>query len=217
MQKTACLLIVDDDPLFSAPIVQFLGDAGHTVRTTADIDALYATPVDADLLLLGRPRQRVSALSLLVDLRQRAETLPVIMVGQPGDLGDRIAALESGADDFVLRPVVPRELGARIQSVLRRSAPRAAPRRPVLRFAGWSLDTDSGLLSSPNGLAVQIPPRDVALLTQVLHDPSDGDARDRLMAHVDVPLETLRPDCVAPAAAPRRAIRGVATLLERCD
>jgi two-component system OmpR family response regulator len=103
------------------------------------------------------------------------------------DLYDRIAGLESGADDYVGKPFEPRELVARIQTVLRRvrapSAPLAgnAALAEVVCFDGWSLHREERRLTSPQGLVVPLSNAEFRLLTTFLKTPRRLFSRDQLM------------------------------------
>ena len=215
MHAPARLLIVDDDPLFTDPLAIFLARAGHAVTHSDEAGAVLAQGLAADLVLLGSPRERQPSLGLLAELRGRS-TVPVIMIGHAAGLADRVKALEAGADDFVVKPLSPRELAARVNAVLRRVAPR--PARPVLRFAGWSLDTETRLLTSSNGFAVPLPEEACYRLKRFLQNPGDPETREALMAHVGAlggadPFSGV--DALAPAPSSRR-FRGVGAYLAHC-
>ena len=116
------LLIVDDDRDIRTLLADHLRDAGYRVTTAADgvemRKVLEKGPVDLITLDLNMPRE--DGLTLCRDLRARSQT-PVIMLTARGEPIDRIIGLEMGADDYLAKPFEPRELLARIRSVLRRA------------------------------------------------------------------------------------------------
>jgi len=117
--------------------------------------------------------------------RLRADSiLPVIMLTARGEETDRITGLETGADDYLPKPFNPRELLARIQSVLRRARtlPENLPPDQVRRFsfAGWKLDTATRQLLSPDGVVVPLSGAEYRLLLTFLHHAGQVLSRDRL-------------------------------------
>src|SRR5690606_18415721 len=116
------LLIVDDDREIRTLLAEQLADAGFRVSTAADGTdmrrQLERGPVDLIVLDLNLPRE--DGLTLCRDLRAKSQT-PIIMLTARGEPIDRIVGLEMGADDYVPKPFEPRELLARIKSVLRRA------------------------------------------------------------------------------------------------
>jgi len=120
------VLVVDDEPIVREVVVRYLRREGYRTLEAGDGDAARAllerdTPnlVVLDLMLPG-----MDGLALCRWIRARSE-LPVIMLTARGEEADRIVGLELGADDYVTKPFSPRELAARVRSVLRRAAPPA--------------------------------------------------------------------------------------------
>jgi two-component system OmpR family response regulator len=186
MENGDHILIVDDD----AEIRRLLGDylRRNGLRTTAVADgkamwsALETERIDLVVLDLMLPGE--DGLTLCRKLRADSD-LPVIMLTARGDETDRIVGLEMGADDYVPKPFSPRELLARIKVVLRRA--RSLPRnlRPeearVLRFAGWTLDTTTRNLLSPQGVVVALSGAEYRLLKVLLTHPNRVLNRDQLL------------------------------------
>jgi two-component system OmpR family response regulator len=137
-----------------------------------------------DLVVLDLMLPGEDGLTLCRKLRADSD-LPVIMLTARGDETDRIVGLEMGADDYVPKPFSPRELLARIKVVLRRA--RSLPRnlRPeearVLRFAGWTLDTTTRNLLSPQGVVVALSGAEYRLLKVLLTHPNRVLNRDQLL------------------------------------
>jgi len=186
MENGDHILIVDDD----AEIRRLLGDylRRNGLRATAVADgksmwsALETERIDLVVLDLMLPGE--DGLTLCHRLRADSD-LPVIMLTARGDETDRIVGLEMGADDYVPKPFSPRELLARIKVVLRRS--RSLPRnlRPeearLMRFAGWTLDTATRNLLSPDGVVVALSGAEYRLLRVLLTHPNRVLSRDQLM------------------------------------
>jgi two-component system OmpR family response regulator len=115
-----------------------------------------------------------------------AHQLPTIFLTARGEATDRIVGLEIGADDYVVKPFEPRELVARIRSVLRRTA-RGAPEtgdEDVFTFEGWTLDPLKRRLTDPDGAAVAISSAEFRLLMAFLEHPRQVLDRDRLLEMV---------------------------------
>jgi two-component system response regulator QseB len=123
------LLLVEDDPMIAQALERGLRAEGFAVdhaRDAGEADtALRAQPYDLALLDLGLPGG--DGLSLLRALRARGDALPVLIVTARDALASRVAGLDAGADDYVVKPFELDELTARIRAVLRRRAGRSAP------------------------------------------------------------------------------------------
>ena len=115
------VLIIDDDERLNTLLTEYLARFGYSVRTaarpTAGLRALKADP--PDLVILDVMLPEMDGLAVCKKIRETSR-VPVIMLTARGDVSDRIVGLELGADDYLPKPFEPRELGARIQAVLRR-------------------------------------------------------------------------------------------------
>ena len=124
------ILVVEDEPAIQELLRLNLEDAGFTVHTVADAESAQAQINAAlpDLILLDWMLPGQSGLAFARILRGDARTreLPIIMVTARSDEADRISGLEAWVDDYVTKPFSPRELKARIKTVLRRRAPESA-------------------------------------------------------------------------------------------
>ena len=178
------LLIVDDDPGLRELLADYLGRNGFRVSGVADGRGLWAAlerePVDLVILDLMLPGD--DGLVLCRTLRARSP-LPIIMLTARGDDTDRIVGLEMGADDYLPKPFNPRELLARIKSILRRA--RSVPAEPGetrrFHFAGWTLDVDARQLIAPDGVLVALGASDYRLLRVFLDHPQRVLNRDQLL------------------------------------
>ncbi|HUW50681.1 MAG TPA: response regulator [Sulfuricella sp.] len=172
------LLLVEDDSLLGDGIRAGLRLAGHTVDWVKDGVAaqlaLEAEEYSLVVLDLGLPR--LSGLELLRWLRQSGETLPVLILTARDTVADRVKGLDSGADDYLVKPFDLEELAARVRSLLRRSSGRASP---LLKHGEITLDP-AAHRATRLGLAVELPPREFAILQQLLENTGRALSRERL-------------------------------------
>ncbi|MCF8150685.1 MAG: response regulator [Burkholderiaceae bacterium] len=180
------LLVVDDDREIRKLLTEYLEQAGYRVSAVADgkamrrmFDAHRVDLVVLDLMLPGE-----DGLTLCRDLRARSN-LPVLMLTARGTEVDRIIGLEMGADDYLAKPFNPRELLARIKSILRRAQslpPNLAAEDIVaLRFADWTLDVAARHLVAPDGLVVPLSGAEYRLLRVFLDHAQCVLSRDQLL------------------------------------
>jgi two-component system OmpR family response regulator len=180
------LLLVDDDPELRELLRDYLGQAGFRITAVADgremQKAMGAAPYDMVILDIMLPGE--DGLSLCRRLRAQSH-IPILMLTARGDEIDRIVGLEMGADDYLSKPFNPRELLARIKSVLRRagSLPENLTAEDVhsFRFAGWTLDTQSRQLLSPIGVVVDLSGVEFKVLRILVERPNRVLSRDQLL------------------------------------
>ena len=178
------LLLVDDERTLREPLAEYLSGQGFSVReaeSAAAARSLLANEAP-DLVLMDIMMPGEDGLSLC---RHVAETrgLPVILLTAKGEAMDRIIGLEIGADDYVTKPFEPRELVARIRSVLRRSERSGDPATPDLAyvFEGWQLDPLKRRLTDPRGVLVPISTAEFRMLRAFCDHPRQVLDRDRLL------------------------------------
>jgi len=163
------LLLVEDDAMIGAAAQQGLRQDGYAVdwvRDGAQADAaLAATPYDLVLLDLGLPRR--DGLALLRGWRERGRDVPVLIVTARDAVGDRVAGLDAGADDYLVKPFDLDELAARVRAVLRRRAGRSAP---VVRIGELEIDTAARRVRW-KGREVALSARELALLEALAQRP----------------------------------------------
>lgn len=178
------LLLVDDEAALREPLADYLARQGFELTQASSASEARSALRDArfDLVLLDIMMPGEDGLSLCRHLVE-TQDLPVIFLTARGEATDRIVGLEIGADDYVVKPFEPRELVARIRSVLRRSSRSAAPAADNLAFAfdGWRLDPLKRKLTDPEGAAVAISSVEFRLLTAFLEHPRQVLNRDRLL------------------------------------
>lgn len=184
------ILIVDDDPEMCHLISHFFEKNGFRVTSVPDgkgmMPLLNQEPVDLVVLDLMLPGE--DGLVLCRNLRA-ASDIPVIIVSAKGDDLDRIIGLEMGADDYLPKPFHPRELLARVRSVLRRTRATAQPERAaangeqdfVYHFAGWRLDMPTRQLYSPQEEKVFLSGSEFAMLCIFLNFPNQVLSREYLL------------------------------------
>ena len=181
------ILVVDDDAEIRSLLSEYLQKNGYRVTAVADGKGMWAA-LDggprADLVVLDLMLPGDDGLTLCRNLRARSE-LPVIMLTARGEETDRIVGLEMGADDYLAKPFNPRELLARIKSILRRARSLPENLQPDeanrLRFAGWTLDVAARNLVSPDGVVVALSGTEYKLLRIFLAHPNRVLNRDQLI------------------------------------
>ena len=184
MERADHVLVVDDDAEIRKLLGEYLERNGFRVSLANDgrdmrraLEAGRPDLVVLDLMLPGD-----SGLALCRDLRA-GSNLPVIMLTARADEVDRIVGLEMGADDYLAKPFSPRELLARIKSILRRTRGRPSGRADAhrLRFAGWTLDLAARQLVAPDGVIVALSGSEFRLLSVFLEHPNRVLDRNQLM------------------------------------
>ena len=220
------LLLVDDEPTLREPLAEYLTRQGFVVQEAESAAAArtrlaQATP---DLVLLDIMMPGEDGLSLCRHLVE-SRRLPTILLTAKGEAMGRIIGLEIGADDYVTKPFEPRELVARIRSVLRRAERPAAPATDdelLYEFEGWQLDPLKHRLTDPDGALVPLSTAEFRMLRAFCDHPRQVLDRDRLLdmvqgreAHlfdraVDNQISRLRRKIEADSRDPRfiQTVRG---------
>ena len=188
MTAAGCVLIVDDDPSIREMLAEYLGAHGFVTAQAEDGTSMRAEIERAtpDIVLLDLRLPREDGLTLARYLRERYD-VGIIMVTGSGEVVDRIVGLEVGADDYVTKPFDPRELLARVKSVLRRSQARPAADAPVDRaaqrvpFGRCRLDLASHQLFDGDGREVAITSMEFDLLKAFAEHPGKALSRDRIL------------------------------------
>ena len=180
------ILIVDDDAEIRGLLGEYLRKQGYRATAVADGKGLRAALEQSrpDVIVLDLMLPGEDGLALCRDLRARSE-IPIVMLTARGDETDRIVGLEMGADDYVAKPFNPRELLARVKSVLRRarSLPDNLKREEsgVCRFAGWALDLATRNLTAPDDVVVPLSGTEFRLLRIFLEHPNRVLTREQLI------------------------------------
>ncbi|WP_448663716.1 response regulator [Sphingomonas sp. CJ20] len=212
------LLIVDDDPGIRELTAGFLSQHGYIVDTASGGAEMRAAldKHDYALVVLDVMMPGEDGLSILRGM-DRDSGPPVVMMSAIGQDIDRIVGLEMGADDYLVKPVNPRELLARIRAVMRRSTQRGAvtrgvPDRHYMRFAGWRLDAVGRQLYDPEDVVINLSDGEFRLLLALVERPRRVLTRDALLdlsrgpmaehfdRAIDVQMSRLRKKLARPGA-----------------
>jgi DNA-binding response OmpR family regulator len=216
------VLIVEDSPRISSFLKKGLSEEGYAVATAGDGNTGYqlaqAEEFDVaivDVMLPGR-----SGIELVRDLREAGSTLPVLLLTARDETEDKIAGLDSGADDYLTKPFDFSELTARIRALLRRTGTGATPQ---LRAGDLELDPARREVRRA-GAPVTLTPKEFALLEYLLRNPDRPLSRAMIMEHVwgirfdpgtnvvDVFINSLR-NKVDPQRSIIQTVRGVGYMI----
>ncbi|ADR60571.1 MULTISPECIES: response regulator [Pseudomonas] len=172
------LLLVEDDIALGEGICDGLRQEGYTLDWLRDgVGGLHALQHETfDLLILDLGLPRMDGLELLRRLRAGGDSLPVLILTARDALDDRIAGLDAGADDYLVKPFDLNELKARLRALLRRSVGRA---KVLIEHAGVSLDPTTQQVQY-NGVEVVLTPKEYVLLHELLAQPGKVFTRERL-------------------------------------
>ncbi|MBK8980201.1 MAG: response regulator transcription factor [Planctomycetes bacterium] len=180
------ILVIEDDPAIQRGIVDAVEFAGYAASACGDgvtgLERARAPGVDLvvlDVMLPGR-----SGLDVLRELRRCRPTLPVVMVTAKGAESDRVAGLELGADDYVVKPFSARELLARIKAVLRRSAERPLDVAGHVVLARRRIDFERREVALPDGTRTALSEREAELLRYLVTNPGRAVSRDEILRSV---------------------------------
>lgn len=186
------VLVVDDDPELRQLLVADLnrrGFAASAVRDAAALDGALAQAMP-DILVLDWMLPDEDGPTILKRLRANPSTahLPILMLTARADDFDRVAGLEMGADDYLTKPFLPRELEARLRAILRRTLRMGIGAPPVVglapaawRIGPWRFDVARRMLEREDGAVKALTGSDFALLSLFVHHPGEVLHRDYLM------------------------------------
>ncbi len=178
------VLVVDDEPTVREVVAGYLRRDGHVVSEAGDghtaLDLLESEP--PDLVVLDMMLPGVNGLDILRRLRSTSD-IPVIMLTARTEESDRVAGLELGADDYVVKPFSPRELAARVNGVLRRVAPRSATPKKAIEFDGLTIDVVAREVRS-HGELVEMTPKEFEVLAFLAASPRQVFSRAELLKEV---------------------------------
>jgi len=211
------ILIVDDDEALCDLLCQYLGKQGFTMDSVENGTALdlYLEKSIPNLIILDQMMPGENGLSIAKRLTNTLD-IPIIMLSACGEDIDRILGLEMGADDYLAKPFNPRELLARIRSVLRRHTPKqkADADKTIYSFGAHTLDTMSQTLKQ-NDTKISLTQSEYSLLKLFLDNPNKVLSRDTLLENlkgyeclpfdrsVDVRIARLRQKIEADTTAPK--------------
>ena len=185
MSEMSRILIVEDDPSLVELLKYNLETEGFDVSVARDgeggLEAIHTQ--DPDLVVLDWMLPNMSGIEICRQMRQRTATrsTPVIMLTAKGEETDRIRGLETGADDYIVKPFSPAELTARIKAVLRRAHPEQAGNE--LRYEDIFMDLETHRVTR-NERAVKLGPTEFRLLKTFLEKPGRVFSREQLLDKV---------------------------------
>ena len=172
------ILLVEDDAMIGRAVLDVLRAEHYAVDWVRDgaaaEAALVAERYDLVLLDLGLPK--ADGLTVLRSLRARRDTVPVLVATARDAVGDRVAGLDAGADDYIVKPYDTDELLARVRALLRRSAARG---EPLISHKGLELNPATRE-ATLNGQPLSLTPREWALLEPMLQRPGVVFSRPQL-------------------------------------
>jgi two-component system response regulator QseB len=176
------LLIAEDDPQLGDGLTVGLRQDGYAVDWVKDgVAADLALKSESyDLLVLDLGLPRLAGMEVLTRLRERGQALPVLILTAHDATGDKIAGLDGGADDYLVKPIGLAELAARVRALARRAAGRAAP---LLRHGELVLDP-AGRQVTLAGMPVELSARELSLLQLLLENAGRVMTRAQLEASV---------------------------------
>ena len=228
MKSTPQVLVVADAPDADA-LCKALRALGLQAQAAGDGAAAHACLATQriDLVVVDQALRHVDGLALTRAL-QESRRMPVILIGGAGSGAiERVIGLEMGADDWVERPLLARELAARIRAVLYRTGLALPACNGRIRFDGWELRRRERSLRSPAGVPVALSGAECQLLAALLRQPRHPVSRDELAARVgceaasagrgvDLLVSRLRRKLAADAGhAPTiRSVRGIGYRVE---
>ena len=182
MAKT--ILIVEDDQNIAELLQLYLNNEGYQTHVASDggqgVDLFRR--VTPDLVLLDIMLPVLDGWGVLRAIRQSAQT-PVIMLTAKGETSDKVAGLKQGADDYITKPFEMKEVLARVEAVLRRTADEDAGKKRRLSFEKLVIDLDSFELIV-DGKRVETPPKEMELLYHLASSPNRVYTRNQLLDEV---------------------------------
>ena len=182
MNKKA--LVVEDDVNIAELLMLYLEKDGFEVSIAHDGGKALAlfSETDPDLVLLDIMLPVMDGIQVCREIR-KTSSVPIIMLTAKGETGDKVAGLDSGADDYMTKPFEVKELLARIHAVMRRSEADEAPKEKKLVFDKLEVNLDSYELIV-NGAKVDTPPKEMELLYHLAASPNIVFTRNQLLDEV---------------------------------
>jgi len=178
------ILLIDDDERHSRLLQTYLARFGMELVCATEAESGFAKLASGkpDLLLLDVMLPGKDGFQICREVRRRSN-IPIIMLTARGDVIDRVSGLELGADDYIGKPFEPRELVARIQTILRRVEKESLPTDGVLRFDGLEIDTGSRTVTI-DGKVVELTSMEYELLSILARNAGRKMSRDEILSEL---------------------------------
>lgn len=180
--KGSSILVVEDDAVIRELLVSYFEAEGYVVTALDHADDAIETILDRkiEICLIDIALPGMDGLTLTREIRSESK-VGIILVTSKDDIVDRIVGLESGADDYVIKPFDLRELHSRLKNVLRRTYwQKASPQLLDYAFCGWKLNNAKRNLTAPHGEIVKLSQGEFSLLLALLQNPGVSMSRDEL-------------------------------------
>jgi len=179
------ILVVDDDPQITSFLKRYLEKQGYSAMCAADGREMQAIldreKVDLCILDIGLPGK--SGLDITRDIR-RESNLPILVLSGSTETFDRVVGLEFGADDYMIKPYEPRELLARVRTILRRSKPaeQVSAKAVLFQFGDWSVNlNERSLLRIGSGISEPLTTTEFEILYMFVTNPHTVFNRNQLL------------------------------------
>ena len=178
------ILTVDDEERIRALIRKYAEFEGHEVTEAADgMEAVkLCREKTFDIIIMDIMMPELDGFSAVREIRKFSET-PIIMLSARGEEYDKLAGLESGADDYVVKPFSPRELVARVKAVLNRTMPKPAAASDTMTFGELTIDTASHTVRV-SGEEVALTPKEFDLLVFLASNKGIALSREKILQKV---------------------------------
>lgn len=175
------ILVIEDDKKVAGFIRKGLQEESHAVDVAHDGEtgASLATSVDYDLVILDIMLPRLSGMEVLRRTRSCRPELPILILTAKSDVQDRVAGLDGGADDYLVKPFAYAELSARVRALLRRSSKEEVK----LRIADLEVDTVTRAVRRA-GKRIELKPKEYALLEFLMRNAHRPVTRTMIIEHV---------------------------------
>ena len=184
MNQKHTILTIEDDSAIRRGIVDALSFNGYQVIESADgtNGQHQAIEREYDLLLLDLGLPGVSGMEILRTLRKLRPTQPVIILTAKGEEADRVQGLREGADDYVVKPFSVKELMARVEAILRRTAPK--PGKRLVTFENGVIDFERRELRFHDKSRIELSEKESEVLQYLVFNSGRAISRDELLASV---------------------------------
>jgi two-component system, OmpR family, response regulator len=181
--KTMRLLVIEDDKKIASFVVKGLKQSGFAVDHAADgesgLAVALATPYDAAIVDIMLPK--MDGLSVVQELRDRKVNTPVIILSAKASVDDRIKGLQSGSDDYLVKPFAFSELLARVQALIRRATHATEPTRLTVGDLSLNLVTRE---VTRNSQTIELQAREFALLEYLMRNAAKYVSKAQILEHV---------------------------------